>query len=158
MSRRVLINGLPVDPAEAGSIIECEPGVYSILHAGASFEVRVSAAADRLEVDGHPVRCALEDPRQWKRSSALAGAGGRANITAPMPGKVVRILVATGDMVTAGRGIVVMEAMKMQNELKSPVDGVVARLAVSENEGVSAGALLAVIEAAVIEAAVPDAG
>lgn len=156
MSRRVLINGVPVNPADDVSIVECEPGVYSILQAGASFEVRLSH--DRLEVDGHPVRYAVEDPRQWKRSSALAGAGGRASITAPMPGKVVRILVAVGDIVTAGQGIVVMEAMKMQNELKSPVDGVVARLAVAENEGVSAGAVLAVIEAAIIEAAAPDAG
>lgn len=150
MSQRILINSLPVDPAGDVSIVECEPGVYSILQAGASFEIRVTA--DRIEVDGHPVRYATEDLRQWKRSSALAGAGGRANITAPMPGKVVRILVAVGDMVTAGQGIVVIEAMKMQNELKSPVDGVVSRLAVTNNEGVAAGTVLAVVEATTGEA------
>ena len=150
MSQRILINGLPVDPAGDVSIVECEPGVSSILQAGASFEIRVTA--DRIEVDGHPVRYVTEDLRQWKRSSALAGAGGRANITAPMPGKVVRILVAVGDMVTAGQGIVVIEAMKMQNELKSPVDGVVSRLAVTENEGVAAGTVLAVVEATTGEA------
>jgi len=145
MSQRILINGLAADKADDVSIVQCEPGVYSILQAGVSFEVRVTA--DRIEVDGHPVRYATEDPRQWKRSSALAGAGGRANITAPMPGKVVRILVAVGDIVTAGQGIVVIEAMKMQNELKSPVEGVVSRLAVAENEGVAAGTVLAVVEA-----------
>lgn len=145
MSRRILINGIAVDPAADVSIVECEPGVYSILQAGASFEIRVTA--DRLEVDGHPVRYVTEDLRQWKRSSALAGPGGRASITAPMPGKVVRILVAVGDMVTAGQGIIVIEAMKMQNELKSPMEGVVSRLAVTENEGVAAGTVLAVVEA-----------
>ncbi len=151
MSARILINGKPVDPATETSIIECEPGVYSVLHGGASYEIRLTP--DRLEIDGHPVRYAVEDPRQWKRTSALAGAGGRASITAPMPGKVVRILVAVGDIVTAGQGIVVVEAMKMQNELKSPVAGVVAKLAVAENAGVAAGAVLAIIEAAMTEQA-----
>lgn len=146
MSRIVLIEGETVDPANDASVVECEPGVYSILQGGASFEVRVSEG--RIEVDGHPVRYQMKDPRQWTRSSGVAGSGGRSTITAPMPGKVVRLLAAVGDAVRAGQGIVVVEAMKMQNELKSPIDGVVARLAVAENEGVLAGALLAVIEVA----------
>ena len=145
MSRQILIAGKTIDlPADA-SFVECEPGVYSILHNGASFEVR--ALEDRVEVDGYPVRYEIRDPRQWRRSSNGVGAGGKASITAPMPGKVVRVLVAAGDTVSAGQGIVVVEAMKMQNELKSPINGLVARIAVSENDGVAAGAVLAVVEA-----------
>jgi biotin carboxyl carrier protein len=63
-----------------------------------------------------------------------------------MPGKVVRILVAVGDTVTAGQGIVVVEAMKMQNEMKSPRDGRVAAIKTAPNESVNAGAVLALIE------------
>lgn len=146
MSLIALINGMPVEPASDASVVECEPGVYSILHAGASFEVRVTN--DCIEVDGHPVGYEIKDPRQWSRSVGVADGSGRATITSPMPGKVVRILTTPGQSVAAGQGVVVVEAMKMQNELKSPINGVVARIAVAENEGVAAGAVLAVIEVA----------
>jgi biotin carboxyl carrier protein len=63
-----------------------------------------------------------------------------------MPGKIVRILVAVGDAVVAGQGILVVEAMKMQNELKAPRDGRVAAIEISENDSVVAGAVLAIIE------------
>lgn len=132
------------------SIVEVEPGVYSVIHEGVSYEVRV--CGERLSIHGYHFRQIIDDPRQWKRSNGPAGNGGRANITAPMPGKVVRILVAQGDTVTAGQGIAVVEAMKMQNELKSPVDGVVAQIRVAENEGVSAGAILATIEPSATDA------
>ena len=150
MSIKIRINGevidlVAVNLVKDASVTECEPGVYSILHNGASFEVRVTP--DRIEVDGHPLRYEIEDTRQWKRSSNGPASGGKANIVAPMPGKVVRILVAAGDIVQAGQGIVVVEAMKMQNELKSPIDGVIGRIAVAENDGVAAGAVLAVVEA-----------
>ena len=146
MSRITLINGVPVEPQPGASIVECEPGVYSILHGHASFEVRVTD--NYIEVDGHPVGFEIKDPRQWTRSAGLAGAMGRATLTAPMPGKVVRILTAAGDPVKAGQGIVVVEAMKMQNELRSPIDGVVSKISVAENDGVAAGAVLAVIDLA----------
>jgi biotin carboxyl carrier protein len=63
-----------------------------------------------------------------------------------MPGKVVRILVAVGDEVEAGQGIVVVEAMKMQNEMKTPRAGRVAAIQAKENDSVVAGAVLAVID------------
>ena len=63
-----------------------------------------------------------------------------------MPGKVVRILVAAGDEVAAGQGIVVIEAMKMQNEMKAPRAGRVAAIQARENDSVVAGAVLAVID------------
>src|SRR4051812_29791482 len=116
MSRFTTINGRMFQPAADASVVECEPGVYSILQGGASFEVRVTDNC--IEVDGHPLSFEIKDPRQWTRSAGLAGVMGRATITAPMPGKIVRILTAPGETVTAGQGIVVVEAMKMQNELR----------------------------------------
>ena len=126
------------------NMVETEAGVYSVLVDGASYEVRVTG--DQVTVNGHTFEVALEDPRQWKRSRATAGATGKISLTAPMPGKVVRVLVAVGDEVTAGQGIVVVEAMKMQNELKAPRAGRVTSIRVKENDSVNAGAVLAVIE------------
>jgi biotin carboxyl carrier protein len=139
----IRVNGEPVQPANA-EIIEVEPGVYSVIAEGISWEARVSA--DEIAIIGHRFRFEIDDPRQWNRSGHAAQAHGRASITAAMPGKVVRILVAVGDEVKAGQGIVVVEAMKMQNELKAPRDGRVTAVDVKENDSVNAGAALVTIE------------
>jgi biotin carboxyl carrier protein len=144
MSRIVRIDGENVTPAENAAVVEVEPGVYSILSEGNSWEARVTG--DEITIDGHRFRFEIDDPRQWKRSGGAAEAHGRASILAPMPGKIVRVLVKAGDEVTAGQGIVVVEAMKMQNEMKAPKDGRVIAIQVKENDSVTAGAVLAVIE------------
>ena len=89
----------------------------------------------------------LTDPKRL-RSAASAGAhaGGAANVVAPMPGKVVRILVEAGDEIEAGAGIMVVEAMKMQNEMKSPKAGTVAALNVEVGATVNGGDVLAIVE------------
>jgi len=74
------------------------------------------------------------------------GAGGDGRIEAPMPGSIVSVKVAEGDSVTAGDPIVVLESMKMQNEIVAPVAGVVKKLGCSEGQQVSFGEILAVIE------------
>ena len=76
----------------------------------------------------------------------VAAEAGPQKITAPMPGKIVRIMVAVGDEVKAGQGVIVMEAMKMQNEMKSPKDGKVQKILTSEGSTVNPGDTLAVIE------------
>jgi len=144
MSRTIRIDGEVIEPLQNATAVEVEPGVYSVLSAGRSWEVRVTA--DEITIDGHRFRFEVEDPRQWKRSGAGAGAQGRTAILAPMPGKIVRILVAVGDEVAAGQGIVVVEAMKMQNEMKAAKAGRVTAIEVKENDSVTAGAVLAVIE------------
>ena len=73
-------------------------------------------------------------------------AEGRASVKAPMPGKIVRVLVNMGDAVIAGQGIAVVEAMKMQNEVKTTVMGTVTNVFVKDGDTVIAGAVLAVIE------------
>jgi biotin carboxyl carrier protein len=140
------IDGEAVGPVPHNTLVEVEPGVYSILADGASHEVRVDAG--QVTVGNRRFDYQIDDPRQWKRSDGTAGGQGRAAILAPMPGKVVRILVAVGDNVEAGQGIIVVEAMKMQNEMKAPRAGRVAAIQVKENDSVVAGAVLAVIEPA----------
>jgi biotin carboxyl carrier protein len=140
----ILIDGVAVAPVEGADLFEVEPGVYSVIVEGKQREVRVTG--DQITIDGRVFAYEINDPRQRKRSGSGAGAHGRASIVAPMPGKVVRILVAVGDEVTAGQGIVVVEAMKMQNEMKAPRDGKVTAIDVKENDSVTAGTVLAAIE------------
>jgi biotin carboxyl carrier protein len=89
----------------------------------------------------------VQDPRSLRtRRAAAAGEAGPQKVTAAMPGKIVRIMVQEKDEVTAGQALVVMEAMKMQNEIKSPKAGRVQKMLTSEGSTVNAGDTLAVIE------------
>ena len=74
------------------------------------------------------------------------GLEGPQKLLAPMPGKIVRVMVPAGKEVEAGQGVLVIEAMKMQNELKSPKKGIVKQLMVSEGTSVTAGEVLAIVE------------
>ncbi|MHB8524729.1 MAG: biotin/lipoyl-containing protein [Candidatus Acidiferrales bacterium] len=132
----------------AADILEIPPGIYSILIDGEAFEARIQATPRELHVyiGGREYSAELLDPRQWQRGrNEVAAAGGHQQIIAPMPGKVVRVMVHAGDAVTAGQGILVVEAMKMQNEIKSPGAGTVERLTAREGQTVNAGDVLAVI-------------
>jgi acetyl/propionyl-CoA carboxylase alpha subunit len=87
------------------------------------------------------------DPRRTRGGAAgFEGAGGRAELAAPMPGKVVRVLKSAGEEIEAGRGVVVLEAMKMENELRSPITGIVTVMNVKPGQSVETGELVAVIE------------
>ncbi|MGC2330539.1 MAG: biotin/lipoyl-containing protein [Candidatus Acidiferrales bacterium] len=128
--------------------IEVAPGIYSILIGSSSFEVRVEpdAASLQITVAGREYAARIRDRRQWRRNRGAAiEAEGRQRVLAPMPGKVVRVLVKPGEAVEAGKGILVVEAMKMQNEVRSPKSGKVERILVSEGQAVSAGEVLAVV-------------
>jgi len=140
----IRIDGEITEPVAPDSLVAAEPGVYSILVDGASYEVTVDAG--EVTVGNRRFTYEIEDPRQWKRSSDSAGIHGRAQIVAPMPGKIVRILVAIGAEVNAGDAIIVIEAMKMQNEMKAPRAGRVAEIHGKENDSVVAGAILAIID------------
>src|SRR5215469_6737751 len=84
--------------------------------------------------------------RSTSRIPAPYALAGPQKITAPMPGKIVRVILAEKDGVKAGQGVIVMEAMKMQNEMKSPKDGKVQKILASEGSAVNAGDALAIIE------------
>ena len=124
-----------------------------VSRSAASHEVTVAldAAAGQFTVvkRGIPVVAALNARRRWGRSSdAGASGGGPQRVTAPMPGKVVRVLVTPGQAVHARQGLVVVEAMKMENELRAASDGVVADVLVKEGQSVEAGAALLVVRPA----------
>jgi len=125
-----------------------EPGAYSILTNGRVYEARVEETPAGLVVlvDGHRFEIDVQDPRRWRSKAAGGGGEGVAAVRAPMPGKVVRVLVAAGDSVAAGQGLVVVEAMKMQNEMKAPRAGRIIKIAVEAGSAVSAGEVLATIE------------
>ena len=103
-----------------------------------------------VHVGGAVLRASVDDGRAWLDGQAPGGgpAAGGGQVTAPMPGRITRILVQPGDEVTAGQGVIVVEAMKMENELVAPGDGRVADVPVSEGDPVDAGAVLVVIEQA----------
>ena len=130
---------------------EAEPGVYLLLSDGRVYECRVqeggAGSAAEVHVGRRTFRVTLSDPKRLRSARAAhVGGGGRAEVLAPMPGKVVRVLVRRGQEVEAGQGLVVVEAMKMQNELKSPKAGAVSELRAAVGATVNAGEVLAVIE------------
>jgi biotin carboxyl carrier protein len=130
--------------------VEIAPGVFSILLGGLSHEVRVAPDADgslTLQDGPNEFRAEVADPRAWRgRKHGGVEAEGRQQIVAPMPGKVIRLLVKPGDKVEAGQGLFVVEAMKMQNEVKSPKTGTVEKLSAKEGQAVNAGDVLAWID------------
>jgi len=140
---------LPDSDAHSGAqFAAVEPGVYSVLMDGRSYEARIEQSDGRVIVfiDSHRFEVEIHDPRRWSRQTGRQGVDGRLNVAAPMPGKIVRLLVAEGDTVEAGQGLLVMEAMKMQNEMKAPKAGRVVSLTAREGATVAAGDVLAAIE------------
>ena len=125
-----------------------EPGVYSVALDGRIYEARIEENPGGLVVviDGFRFAIEARDPRRMARRPGAPGREGVDTVTAPMPGKVVRVLVAPGDAVEAGQGLVVVEAMKMQNEMKAARAGRVAAVPAREGATVAAGEALAVIE------------
>ncbi len=89
---------------------------------------------------------AIDERRKLLAASGPGVASGRQTLTAQMPGKIVKLLVRVGDSVREDQSLMVIEAMKMENEIRSPIDGVVAEIGAREDEAVETGALLAVIE------------
>ena len=132
----------------AANVEMAEPGVYSVLLEGRSYDARVERTARALVVviDGYRFEIDVRDPRRWSRKGRGRAGEGVETLVAPMPGKVVRVLVAAGDVVEAGQGILVVEAMKMQNELKASRAGRVAAVHAREGATVAAGDALATIE------------
>jgi biotin carboxyl carrier protein len=123
--------------------------VLSIIVAGKAYEIKRERTATDLHLWVGPVRheVVLRDPRSLVSRRASAGPDqGPRKLVAPMPGKIVRVLVNEGDEVEAGQGMLVVEAMKMQNEIKSPKKGAVRKLVAATGANVNAGDILAVVE------------
>ena len=123
---------------------QVEPGVWSALIDGQSVEVCLDGKW--AWVGARVFAVAVDDPRELSAEAGGSGPTGRRELRAPMPGKVIRVLVAEGDEVAAGQGIIVIEAMKMQNEMLSPKAGRVVTVNVQSGDAVATGQVLAAIE------------
>ena len=143
---RVALDGQPID----ADVVEISPYTLSILLKGESHEIRVTPVpGDKLKLQTGAQEFIAEviDPRSWSgRRHGHVEAEGRQQIVAPMPGKVVRVLVKAGDRVETGQGLLVVEAMKMQNEIRSPKSGTVERVLAKEGQPVTAGEVLGWVE------------
>ncbi len=123
--------------------------VVSVIIGGTHYEVKREAGPTDVHFWVKNSRFAVEvhDPRSFRSRKAAAGLGeGAQKLVAPMPGKVVRILLAPGAEVEAGQGVLVVEAMKMQNEMKAIKKGTLKQVLVKEGAAVNAGDVLAIVE------------
>jgi biotin carboxyl carrier protein len=134
---------IPIDAVLA------RPDVLSILIEGKAYEIKRERSAVDMHLWVGPVRHAAElrDPRSLRsrKASGIDDKGPR-KLIAPMPGRVVRVLLREQDAVEAGQGVLVVEAMKMQNEIKSPKKGIVQKIVATEGANVNPGDVLAIVE------------
>jgi len=124
------------------------PDVLSLRLGNKAYEVKCERVGSDLHLWVGSVRYQAEvrDPRSLRSRARAIDDHGPRKLTAPMPGKVVRILLREGAEVEAGTGILVVEAMKMQNEVKSPKKGRIQKIVVSEGAAVNAGDVLGIVE------------
>jgi biotin carboxyl carrier protein len=128
--------------------IDCAPigpDLLSIIFNGKSYQIR--RESNKIFVGDHAYEVSVADPRSWRgRKGASPAESGPRKLTASMPGKVVRVLSSEGEQIEQGQGVVVIEAMKMQNEIRSPKQGRLQKLLVREGMNVNAGDTLALVE------------
>jgi biotin carboxyl carrier protein len=132
-----------VDLRKAGA------GSYSLLIGNRAFDFEVNRDGDQLIVagrDGAARITLLDHARRAFAAPAVRQVSGRVTIKALMPGRVVQVLVKPGDEVEAGQGVLIVEAMKMENEVKAPKAGKVLEVKVAAGQTVEKGDILAIIE------------
>ena len=128
-------------------VVSPEPGVYLMFLGDNVHEARVwsaDATSLRVTLSGRAFTASIIDRKHRRKIESRLE--GQQQLTAPMPGKVVRVLVKPGQEVTAGQGVIVVEAMKMQNEIKSPKSGRILEVRVSEGDTINNNQVLAVVE------------
>jgi biotin carboxyl carrier protein len=136
------------DRAMEVTVCEPEPGVYSLIAGTQVLEVRLLGHPNDPSVEalvrGRTIPLRIID-RKHRHRSVTSQVTGKVELTARMPGKVIRWLCQPGENVQEGQGLVVVEAMKMQNEVRSPKSGTVAEICVAPGQTVNAGEILAVV-------------
>ncbi|HEY6365442.1 MAG TPA: biotin/lipoyl-containing protein [Candidatus Binatia bacterium] len=123
---------------------------YSLIVDNRSFEIEVDNSEDeyRVLVDGRNYHVYLVDERRVRVGGGQSDIDlqGRQKVSVPMPGKVIAVLVSEGDNVERGQGLVIVEAMKMENEVRSPIAGEVKEIKVKPGDAVEGGVVLVVVE------------
>jgi biotin carboxyl carrier protein len=139
---RLTVDGRPLDV----EVKEAGRGFLNLILEGRSYDVGLVRADTGITVvlDGVPHLAVVTEGSRGAAPARVQS--GPSRLTAPMPGKIVRVLVKPGDEVQAQQPVLVMEAMKMENELRAPRAGQVRQVAVVEGQAVERGALLAVLE------------
>ena len=122
-----------------------EPGSHWVRLGPNNYRVTLGPNG-QVSVNGRILQVEVFDPRDLRAAGRGSSKDGRQEILSPMPGKVIRVLAAVGDTVEEGQGLVVVEAMKMQNEMKSPKSGKVTEVRTKADATVAAGEILLVIE------------
>ena len=144
-----IVDAKRVNEAVVSMLVQLEGMSAPARSVDAAFASKPSAGDFDVHLDGRTIpvqiRPAGSFGRQKKAATGSTGAGPQ-RVLAPMPGKVVRVLVKAGDQVKARQGLVVVEAMKMENELKAARDGRVRDVSVAEGQSVDAGAVLVIVE------------
>jgi biotin carboxyl carrier protein len=123
--------------------------VLSLIIDGRSYEIKREQTSTDLYlwVGGTPFVIELRDPRSLRsRQKTARNEKGPVKVLAPMPGRVVRVLITENHEVQAGQGLLVVEAMKMQNEIKSPKKGIVMKISVNPGAAVNPGDILAIVQ------------
>jgi len=138
------------DLTHRAEISQPEPGLFIVQinnHIYRCSMEKLPGGGTEAIVNGHRIPVSVRDKKRLRGGpGGGAGASGKATLTSPMPGKIVKVLLNTGDEVAANQGVLVVEAMKMQNEVQSPKSGRLVEIRVSEGQTVNAGEILAVIE------------
>ena len=144
-----IVDARRVNDSIVSMLVQLEGAAAPSRSIDAAFATQPVAGDFDVHLDGRTIpvqiRPAGSFGRQKKDSGGASGAGPQ-RVTSPMPGKVVRVLVKPGDEVTARQGLVVVEAMKMENELRAARDGRVRDVSVAEGQSVDAGTLLLIVE------------
>lgn len=147
--RTHIVDARRINESIISLLVQSENGSLPSRSVDAAFATKPTAGDFDVHLDGRTIpvqiRRAGSFGRQKKEGGSTAGSGPQ-RVLAPMPGKVVRVLVKPGDEVKARQGLVVVEAMKMENELKAARDGRVRDVSVAEGQSVDAGAVLLIVE------------
>ncbi|MCH8946464.1 MAG: acetyl-CoA carboxylase biotin carboxyl carrier protein subunit [Acidobacteria bacterium] len=139
-----VVNGKP----RTADVVEVAPRIFSLLLDGESFELYVERVDGgyRVHSRGADLLARVQNPRRWQgRAGGSRSHEGPQPVTAPMPGKVVRVLVEEKQAIEEGEGLVVVEAMKMQNEISAPKKGVVEKVLVQAGDTVDHGDTLLIV-------------
>lgn len=131
-----------------GDVEALPGGAYSLIIEGRQYELYLDEGPEgfEIELNGYRYPVELVDPRRRAAGGGLGGKTGKIVIKSSMPGKVIKLLVEEGERVEANTGVIVLEAMKMQNELKTPKPGTVEKIHVVDGSKVEANAPLLVID------------
>jgi biotin carboxyl carrier protein len=141
--------------AQEADVVEVEPGTFSVIMGGQTYDVRIDRVRNpdpdvqgfRATLHDGAYDFGLQDPIKALLAAAGGAGGGGGILTSPMPGKIVKVLVAEGEEVAEGQTLLIMEAMKMQNELKATSAGIVGKVSVQEGATVETGSSLITITA-----------